>query len=547
MRPFTITNIFLILLAVCVLSHASIAQMIPTVLPLSQPASPPSAPLDPLGRSTPKSMIKGFLQSVGSENYEQAAAYLDLKGLPASRQKSEGPALAKDLQTLLDQRGWVETDSKLSDSADGNKNDELAPDVDLVGTIRAGEKSIDILAERHDSTDNGPIWQISKDTVANIPVLLKEVATGPLDKLLPSALIDNKWYGVPLGHWLAILTIAALALMPSWLLTLSVIRFIKIILPVTRTGHAHHVLGALFVPIRIYIALGIFVALARATGISIVARQHFMLLAEIAAWLSLWWFLWSIIDVIAHSVQDRMTREKRRRALSSVIFFRRSARLVLAAAAIALTMTKIGMNVTGWFAALGIGGVALAFGAKTTLENFIVGLTLIIDQPLRIGDFCRIGDIQGTVEDIGMRSTRLTTLDRTTVTIPNGTLSTFTIENYSQRTSFWFHPILSLRYETTPEQIRHLLKTLEDFLLKQPLVDKKNTYVRLLELGKDSLNVEVFSYIIMEDYNEFLKLQGDLLLRIMEIVNENGLEFAFPSQTIYLAKDSKSARPPTPL
>lgn len=531
MRYTSFIKFVFVFLAVMTLSQGALAQTSPALrlLSISKPSTTAAASRDPLGRETPKGMIRGFLNAVAEENYEQAASYLDLGNFSPARQKSQGPDLAKDLQTLLDQGGGVESVNKLSDNPEGNQNDALPPKIDLVGTVRAGAQFVDLLAERSNDKDNGPVWLISKTTVDSIPVLLHELSVGPLDRVLPKALIDNKWYGVPLGHWAAILVIAAISLFPAWLLTFGVIRAIRAASPIFHGLHARHVLDALVLPIRIYIGLGIFVILARIVGISIVARQHFILVAEVAAWLSLWWLLWRIIDDVGQIVQDRMTKEKKRHVLSSVMFFRRTARFILAGMAIALTMDRMGVNVTAWFAALGIGGLALAFGAQKTLENFVVGLTLIIDQPLRIGDFCRIGDIKGTVEDIGMRSTRLRTPDRTLVIIPNGTLATITVENYSHRKNYWFHPTLALKHATTPDQLRKLLKELQEFLTAHPLVQKEPLHVRLLEFGKNSLNIEVYAYVSASNYEKFLQIQEELLLRIMETVKANGIEFSTSS------------------
>jgi MscS family membrane protein len=519
--PTRSKTLFLLLAHILVfLSFTALAQ---TPASMPTPAAPtstatPASPTDTLGRDTPKGLIQGFLKALGNQDYTQAATYLDLRNFSASRQKSKGPELAKDLQNLLDQGGRIETASKLSDKPEGDTSDNL-PTIDLIGTIRVGKKSVDLLAERHEDPVGIPIWQISRETVADIPDLTEEMGTGHLDQLLPSSLIENKWYGVPVGHWLALFSLAFVALLIAWLLTYVVIYFIRMLWQSSRKGYTHDVLDALIVPIRIYIALGIFVVVAGSSGISIIARQNFLLVAEIVAWLSFWWFLWRIVDIAAEIVQAHMARANRRSTLSSVVFFRRAARMIIAGMAIALALEKMGWNVTGWFAALGIGGLALVFGAQKTLENFVVGLTLIIDQPLRIGDFCKIGDIMGTVEDIGMRSTRLLTLGGTKITVPNGTLATTTIENFALRQRYWFHPILELNNETAAPQLRQLLMKLYMVLGEHKRVDKDSARARLVEITKTSLKIEVFSFMTAESFEDFLQVQEELLLSILETID----------------------------
>src|SRR5690606_23005857 len=135
----------------------------------------------------------------------------------------------------------------------------------------------------------------------------------------------------------------------------------------------------------------------------------------------------------------------------------RAAKIAIVALGIIWILGAIGVDITTGLAALGIGGLALALGAQKTIENFVGSVTLITDQPIRVGDFCSVAGTTGTIEKIGMRSTRIRTLDRTVVTIPNGEFSSSKIENYAHRDRFWFHPVIGLRYETTPDQIRYLL------------------------------------------------------------------------------------------
>ena len=140
-----------------------------------------------------------------------------------------------------------------------------------------------------------------------------------------------------------------------------------------------------------------------------------------------------------------------------------------------------------------------------------------------------------------MRSTRIRTLDRTLVTIPNGIMSGARIENYTSRDRFLFKSNLSLRYETTPDQMRAVLWRLRGLLESDDRVTEDPARVRFLAFGASSLDIEVFAYVLAVDYNEFLGVCEDLNLAIMEIVAECGTSFAFPSRTIYL--QDRSAEP----
>jgi MscS family membrane protein len=238
-----------------------------------------------------------------------------------------------------------------------------------------------------------------------------------------------------------------------------------------------------------------------------------------------------------------MSRRGQLTAYSAVSFLNRAIKALLALVFIAALLRAFGFDVTAGLAALGVGGLAIALGAQKLFENLIGSLTLIADRPVRIGDFCRFGTTLGTVEEIGIRSTRIRTLDRTILTVPNGEFSSLHIENYSHRDRFWFHPKLNLRYETTPEQMRRVLQSLRDMLSAHPKVVYDSARVRLIGLAAYALEVEIFAYIRTFENNEFLAIQEELLLACMQIVEDCGTGFALPSQTLYLGRDAGTGTP----
>jgi MscS family membrane protein len=154
-----------------------------------------------------------------------------------------------------------------------------------------------------------------------------------------------------------------------------------------------------------------------------------------------------------------------------------------------------------------------------------------------VGDFFRYGDQVGTVEDIGLRSTRVRTLDRTVVTIPNAEFSNLRLENYARRDRMRLWSMIGVRYETTPDQLRYLLAGLRQILLAHPRVTDEPARVRFVGFGAYSLDIEVFAYVDTPDWSEFLGVREDLYLRFMDAVKEAGTSFAFPSSTTYVGRD----------
>jgi MscS family membrane protein len=165
------------------------------------------------------------------------------------------------------------------------------------------------------------------------------------------------------------------------------------------------------------------------------------------------------------------------------------------------------------------------------------GIGLKVDRPVRVGDFFRYGDQVGTVEEIGLRSTRVRTLDRTVVSIPNGEFSNIPLENYARRDRMRLWTMIGVRYETTPEQIRFLLARLREILVAHPRVTDDPARVRFVGFGAYSLDLEVFAYVDTDEWSEFLGIREDLYLRFMDAVSEAGTGFAFPSSTMYLGRD----------
>jgi len=201
------------------------------------------------------------------------------------------------------------------------------------------------------------------------------------------------------------------------------------------------------------------------------------------------------------------------------------------------SLQNLGADMVPLLAGLGVGGLAVALAAQRTFANFIGSLILYANKPVKVGDFCRYGDQIGTVEYIGVLATRIRSLERTIVTVPNAEFSEMKIDNFSVRDRLLLKAVLQLRYETTSEQLRYILARLRELLLGHPKVTPVPARVRFIGYGPYSKNVEVFAYLDCNDYDTFLAIQEDVLLRMEDVVKEAGSGFALPSQTAYFTRD----------
>ncbi|MBL9135283.1 MAG: mechanosensitive ion channel family protein [Verrucomicrobiales bacterium] len=269
-----------------------------------------------------------------------------------------------------------------------------------------------------------------------------------------------------------------------------------------------------------------------------VAGVWVQLLVTAVMYLAGAWICWRVAPVVAEAIiaSPRVARESIDAHLIRIAT--RLLGIVAATALLVVGADRLGLPLYGLLAGLGVGGLAIALAAQPAIENLLGGLSLYADKPVRIGDACKYGSDVGTVESIGLRSTRMRGPDRTLTSIPNAALSKLPIVNLSRRDKFLIETVLGVRYETTPDQLRHLLAQIRETLLAHPRVQQDSAYARLVAFGASSLDIEVSAYVLTSDSKEFLAIREDLLLRIMDLVESSGTGFAFPSQTLYFARDA---------
>ena len=250
------------------------------------------------------------------------------------------------------------------------------------------------------------------------------------------------------------------------------------------------------------------------------------------------WIVWRIAPVLAEALIATPKINTESIDAHLIRICTRLLGIVAAAALLAVGASRLGLPVYGIVAGLGVGGLAIALAAQPTMENLIGGLSLFADKPIRVGDVCRYGSEEGTVEAIGIRSTRIRGRDRTLTTMPNAVLSKMPLVSLSQRDQMLIQSVIGVRYETSPDQLRYLLVRIREALLSHPKIQADSVRIRFVDFGASSLDIELFAYVKTTKRAEFLSVREELFLRVMDIVNESGTGFAFPSQTLYFGRDS---------
>lgn len=495
----------------------------------SSPPSQPETPKDSLGRTTPRGTVLGFLSVAQKREYEVAAEYLNthLHGKAAAQ-------LAEQLSVVLDRRLPPRL-NQLSDKPEGSLLDPLNPDRDVVGNITTANGSVPILLERVDRGKSGMVWLFSSKTLETIPDIYEEIEVVTVDSVLPGFLVANRIAGIPLFEWLAFFV----GLPIFYLLALLLNRLLSPLFGRLRRRLAKQAdlpnPEVLPTPVRLLlIALTIRWLLSK-IGLSLLARQFWSSAATVIAVSAIVWILILVSSRAEQYAHLRLRSRNLTGAASVLRLTRRVADGLFIFGGVLVILYAFGINPTAGLAGLGVGGIAVALAAQKTLENVIAGASMIFDQVVRVGDTLKVGDIVGTVDQIGLRSTRIRTLDRTLVSVPNGQIASMSLETLSGRDKFWFHPTIGLRYESTAAQIRSVVDNVRTLLTEHSSVERASVRVRFLGFRSSSLDVDVFAYVYAKDWSHFLEIQEGLLFSIMEIVQDAGTQIALPSRVMYLA------------
>jgi MscS family membrane protein len=521
---------YLLLSAVCVSAQ---------ILPSAKPAGPP-VNKDPLDRDAPQSTVVEFLEAAHAKDFNKALRYLDLRSMPEDRRLADGTELARQLETILDRDTQFDV-GNLSRDPEGDIADNLAPNRDRVDTFHVNGQTLELDLERVTLHSGLSVWLFSADSIARIPLIAQMTNNSVIERHLPLPLVNLQLIGTPLWRWIGLVVLAfALAAFSKLLSRLALWltqHFIKRLAPSWDLGLLQTFLG----PLRLLLSVSLFRGGMEWFAPSALLRLY---LGRVLALLFFWGVFWLcavIIDVIVRHLRGRLEARHRAFSYSVLPLSGRIAKILVFALIIAAVLTAWGYNTTTLLAGLGIGGVALALASQKTIENLFGSVAVISDRPVSVGDFCKFGSQVGTVEDIGLRSTRIRTLDRTLVTVPNGSFSTMALENFDRRDKTLFHVTLNLRRNTTPDQMRTVLQSITNLVKDNSKFETGPMPVHFSGIGAYSLDIEIFMYVLTLDGDEFNKTQQDLFLSILDAVESAGTALAVPTQ----ANINYVAQPPT--
>jgi MscS family membrane protein len=498
------------------------------ILPSAKPATPPPNK-DPLNRDSPQSSVVAFLETAHAKNYGKAWRYLDLRNMPEEQRLKGGTELARELEAILDNDTQFDV-GNLNRDPEGDLSDNLPPNRERLDTFHVKGQTLELDLERVTLHSGLSVWVVSSDSVAKIPMIFQMTDNSVIERHLPLPLVNRQLIGTPLWRWIGLALLAFALAAFSKILSRAALwltqQVVKRVAPKWNLSLIQTFVG----PLRLLLSVSLFRAGMEWFGPSALLRLYLgRILAALFFW-GIFWLLAVIIDAIVRHLRTRLEAKHRAFSYSVLPLSGRIAKILVLVLIIAAVLSAWGYNTTTLLAGLGIGGVALALASQKTIENLFGSVAVISDRPVSVGDFCKFGGGMGTVEDIGLRSTRIRTLDRTLVTVPNGSFSTMTLENFDRRDKTLFHVTLNLKRDTTPEQMRTLLQSITKLLKDNPKFETGALPARFVGIGTYSLDIEIFIYVLTLDGDEFMTIQQQLLLAIMDAVASVGTALAVPTQ-----------------
>jgi MscS family membrane protein len=534
--------IFAILFGLGGLTAFSAAQIpgLTSSTPASTPATPgqvQQAPPDPLGRDNPRGCVLGFIRAAQEERYAVAAQYFEPPSHHMKFNQEEEEELAVQLLAILNQKFAGPLDF-LSRDPQGRLDDGLPEDQEKVNGTPSPEGELPIFLVRREDMQGRKLWYFARKTLEQVPQAYEALQFPQFEKKIPKTLVENRWLYMPVWQWLAMIIFIPIALLLGRLVTLAAEYFIR---AYRKARHLPVLPANLFLnlgPATLAFAVLFHYSFVSSIGTSLLYRIYYRRVIWVFLAIAFYWILTRITRAISARIGASFTSRGMLAERSIVSLLRRFVEVVIFLFVALVVLHELGVDVSTALAGVGIGGLALGLGAQKTFENMFGGVSVLFDKVIQVGDPCKINNQTGIVEDIGLRSTRLRTTERTLLTIPNGTMATATIENLRFRDKFLCQQTIRLRYDLSPDHIRFVLQEIRQLFLDDPKVEDASARVQFVKFAEYALELEIFLYILEPDYASYLKSQEELFLKIMDILEKYGVVLALPTQTTFVTQDS---------
>ena len=475
---------------------------------------------------TPLSAMLGLREAMRRSDYTAAAEYLDMRFLPEELDEYKPESLIRALAYVWAQQNIADL-TNISDDPAGNLDDGLVSYRDLIGTVTISTGEVPIYLQRVPDGKGGRTWKLSNATVMRIPEMWDELGYSPAAIYLNNLLPQFRFMGM--DNWqIAATVVFVIIAWPLAVLISNLLMRLALMIPNSfPEGIRRFFKGSA----RFFIFILICRILMTYLGLSLTARVYLES---------------SGVDYIAYTVLFmgalsllRDYQIKRMEVAGKAEYVALLKPLTTIVKVMVVTMIALvwadqaGYNMSTILAGLGVGSLAVALAAQKTLENVIGAITLYTARPVKPGDLCRFGKVIGVVEEIGLRSTLIRTLDRTMLVVPNSVFSSVEVENLSSRDRIRYYRRVLLQMANA-DQLRVITAELRQLFYSHPKVQQNTVSIRFESIEQATAVLRLDAGISTTDYQEFLAVAEDLNLHIVEAVHAAGAIFSGPGQVLQI-------------
>jgi len=344
--------------------------------------------------------------------------------------------------------------------------------------------------------------------------------------------LATDYLGVPLANILAATLIFFIILGLRKAFTKIILVFLQNLAKTTKTYYDDRVISALKGPIRfvfVIIAIHLFFLLTYSEP------KFIKNILDTFLVYALFWAILAVIEALRGLVYEATAKFNKDLSKEMGNFIIAMIKILVGGMGLAGMLMVWGINVTAVVASLGLGGLAFALAAKDTASNLFGSFALLADKSIRIGEWIKVGGVEGVVEDVGMRTTKIRSFQKSLITVPNSIVANSPIENFSRRGIRRIKMHIGLTYATNSEQIIQIIQDIKSMLQTHKGISQNDSLmVNFDTFGDSSLNIFIYTFTQTANWAKYLEIREDIHLKIMEIVEKNGSGFAFPSQSIYV-------------
>jgi len=488
-----------------------------------------AGPSDEFNRGNPRSTVEGFLSYAAKGDFKDAAHYLDLRYLPRRLRGVPGAELARKLKIVLDRGLWVDPGT-ISDKPTGDLSDGLPASQESIGQIKTPEGTVNILLRRVPRGDGVKIWKFSNRTVAKIPVLYKYYGYRLFEERLSKIFPDVQVMGWQLWQWTAWLAFVAVAWIGAYLPT-----YLAALVIFRRGGATAEMLGR-FISGPVRIILWLFLCRIAAFFLMPSAELKQLLNAGTILILALCWAGIKGLDILFEVWKQHMTREGRESSTVLLKPLRTVVRVSFVTIALLLWLDNIGFRVSALLAGLGVGGLAVALAAQGILKNLLGTVMILADRPYNVGERIVVKGLDGEVEEIGLRSTKIRLLTGHQASIPNDEIERAEIENIGRRPHIRRRQNIRLAIDTPPEKIERAVNIIREILHDhEGMKEDYPPRVYFDRFRDDALNIVMFYWYHPPEYWDFLDFSERTNNAILRAFEKEGIRLALPASTSFLA------------